>query len=236
MFLQQANFTKENHHVRTCMYARQRDLLHSTWCVSQYILEWLERANMSTDHIPYVHTLSKRLQTTTWRQLCTAENAYLSNQERFTHLKNKEFPVTDYIRPLKDIDYTPLPDLFHEYFGHMPQMFQQEFADIEHKTALLHFKSTTKEQQQRLFNISWRTIEYWILFENWQTRAVGAWVLSSPWDLKSFYKNEFHLVDATLEKLMHTPPSPHAKHETLFVCQSLDHRHALLDEFTKKYL
>jgi len=66
---------------------------------------------------------------------------------------------------MKDFDYTPLPDLFHEYFGHMPQMFQQFFVDIEHKTALLHQKAVTEKQKKDIFNISWWTIEYGVLME-----------------------------------------------------------------------
>ena len=236
MTLKQTFFTNENHHVRRLMCERQLEKIHASWRVSQIFINWIACAALCIEKIPNVFDMSKRLEDATWWKLCTAENHYLSNNERFTHLVHKEFPVTDYIRPMKDINYTTMPDLFHEYFGHMPQMFQQQFADIEHKTALLHFKATTKEQQQRLFNISWRTIEYGVLYEGDQTKAIGAWILSSPGDLRCFCEDGFSLIDATLEWLMHTSPSPHKQHELLFVCSSIQQWHDLLDEFESKYL
>jgi hypothetical protein len=39
-----------------------------------------------------------------------------------------------------------------------------------------------------------------------------------------------------LEKLIHTPPSPHKQHEQLFVFESLEQRTQLLLTYEQKYM
>jgi phenylalanine-4-hydroxylase len=114
--LTSAIFTKENHLVRKTIYEKQTNLLQTSNRVSRHIHTGIDIAQLSTERIPDVAELSRRLQETTGRCFVDAKNSYLSHDDRFDHLFNKEFPVTDYIRPLQDIQYTPLPDLFHEYF------------------------------------------------------------------------------------------------------------------------
>ena len=118
----------------------------------------------------------------------------------------------------------------------MPQMFQQFFADIEEQTARLHKKALTPEQQQHIFNISRRTIEYGVLWEDQTTKVVGTGILSAPGDLDHFCNNGFILEDASLEKLITEKPSPHEQHKKLFVFESLEQRTHLLETYEAKYL
>lgn len=235
--LQLPDFTPENHLVRQRMYARQMDLIdQNKQKISTHLIRGIEIADLDTQRIPNVIDLSQRLTHTTWRSLCDAEDPYLSHDRWFQHLAHKRFPVTNYIRPLEDFNFTPLPDLFHEYFGHMPQMFQQFFADIEERTAELHQRAHTEQQKKEIFNLSRWTIEYWVLLEDGWEKAVGTGILSSPGDLAHFCEDGFELEAATLTWLIQTIPSPHKQHEKLFVFESLDQRNYLLDEYESLYL
>ncbi len=204
--------------------------------ISMHLIRWIEIAELHIDKIPNVLELSNRLEKATWRRLCDAEDPFLSHDRWFEHLAHKRFPVTNYIRTMENFEFTPLPDLFHEYFGHMPQMFQSFFADIEEKTALLHQKAITQKQKKDIFNISRRTIEYWVLRENGTEKCVWTGILSSPGDLKYFCNNWFILEDASLEKLISTPPSPHQQHSKFFVFEDLDQWDNLLEEYEKKFM
>lgn len=230
------DFTKENHLVREKMFKTQTRHIYESNRVSAHIHKGIELAELRADQIPNVLELSNRMFKTTWWRFIDAENAYLSHDDRFDHLLKKEFPVTNYIRPLKDIQYTPLPDLFHEYFWHMPQMFQQKFADLEYLTAKLHTQAKTQEQKLAIFNTSRRTIEYGVLREKNTTKAAWAWIISSPWDLQRFSQNKFILEEATLEKLIHTTPSPHKRHTKLFVCEWIEQRRNLLLKYEQNYM
>lgn len=80
------------------------------------LVQSIERIPFDHDLVPDGKTVERALQKTVGRTLVDAEGTYLGAEERFTHLRKKKFPVTDYIRPMKDVAFTPLPDLFHEYF------------------------------------------------------------------------------------------------------------------------
>ncbi len=236
MKLTRKTFSQEEHKVWSIMYQRQRDLLASTDKVSTLFLHGLSLAPLSAHTIPDSHETSALLSQKNGRTLIDAENPYLSMNDRFAHLIEKRFPVTSYIRSFKDIDFTPLPDLFHEYFGHMPQMFIDEFAAIEHKTARLFYSLQTTEQKQQLYALSWYSIEYGAIMENGIPKAIGAGILSSPGDLQRFIDGEFELIPATLEQIITTEPSPHKPHKTLFVFDSLEQFSTILDEFEELIL
>ena len=46
-----------------------------------------------------------------------------------THLANRRFPVTDWLRKPEEFDYIVEPDIFHDFFGHVPLLFNPVFAD-----------------------------------------------------------------------------------------------------------
>ena len=43
--------------------------------------------------------------------------------------RNREFPVTDWMRKPEEFDYIVEPDVFHDLFGHVPLLFNPVFAD-----------------------------------------------------------------------------------------------------------
>jgi len=151
----------------------------------------------------------------------SAGNEYLSGEQWFKHLKEKEFPCTNYIRGFDEIDFTPLPDLFHEYFGHMPLMANQWMADLEAYTANLFLANPDK--QDDIFTLSRYSVEYGCIREDGEIKALWAGILSSPWDLQRFCSGEIELIPATVEAILKLKPSPHKPHDRLFVFESVEH-------------
>src|SRR5260221_77899 len=47
----------------------------------------------------------------------------------YDHLAHRRFPVTVWIRKRSEIDYLVEPDLFHDFFGHVPLLGNPMFAD-----------------------------------------------------------------------------------------------------------
>lgn len=227
-------FTQENHDVRKRMFAKQIERIEQSNHIHPLFMQWLQSEIVSHDKIPDPQQVSDVLTEHHGRFLVDAENPYLSQQQRFDHLIEKRFPVTDYIRPLQDIEYTPLPDLFHEYFGHMPQMMIPGIADIEYKTAQLYHQLEQQEHRDQLFSLSWYSIEYGAVMHKGIPKAIGAGILSSPGDLQRFTQQDFALVPADMDVIIHTAPSPHKPHERLFVFDDLQQFDTILDEFIER--
>ena len=50
--------------------------------------------------------------------------------EFFELLAQRKFPSTIWLRELSQLDYLPEPDMFHDVFGHIPLLMNEEYARI----------------------------------------------------------------------------------------------------------
>jgi phenylalanine-4-hydroxylase len=101
----------------------------------------------------------------------------------FTHLANRRFPVTVWLREESEFDYIVEPDLFHDFFGHVPMLFTPIYAD--HLEAYGHgaLKAKRLGALDWLGRLYWYTIEFGLIRECGKILAYGAGVLSSPKEL-----------------------------------------------------
>ena len=101
----------------------------------------------------------------------------------FTHLANRRFPVTVWLREESEFDYIVEPDIFHDFFGHVPMLFTPIYAD--HLEAYGHgaLKAKRLGGLDWLGRLYWFTIEFGLIREHGKVLAYGAGVLSSPKEL-----------------------------------------------------
>jgi phenylalanine-4-hydroxylase len=108
----------------------------------------------------------------------------------FTHLANRRFPVTVWLREEAEFDYIVEPDIFHDFFGHVPMLFTPIYAD--HLQAYGHgaLKAKRLGGLDWLARLYWYTIEFGLIYEAGAkpddkpvVKAYGAGVLSSPKEL-----------------------------------------------------
>src|SRR5689334_20047972 len=120
-------FAEEDHETWAKLNERQTVLVEDTAC--KVFLEGFPKLKLDPKRLPDPQVVSARLYDMTGWMLGNAQNEYLGPTEWFEHIRECRFPVTNYIRRPHEIDFTPLPDLFHEYFGHLGFFTNQRFAD-----------------------------------------------------------------------------------------------------------
>lgn len=101
----------------------------------------------------------------------------------FTHLANRRFPVTVWLRSESEFDYIVEPDLFHDFFGHVPMLFTPIYADHLQAYGEGALKAMRLGGLDWLARLYWYTIEFGLIRENGKILAYGAGVLSSPKEL-----------------------------------------------------
>lgn len=101
----------------------------------------------------------------------------------FTHLANSRFPVTVWLREESEFDYIVEPDLFHDFFGHVPMLFTPIYADHLQAYGEGALKAKRLGGLDWLARLYWYTIEFGLIRENNQVKAYGAGILSSPKEL-----------------------------------------------------
>ena len=148
----------------------------------------------------------------------------------FDHLANRRFPVTNWLRSPEELDYIVEPDMFHDFFGHVPILTQPVFADFMQmygRTAEQVIAAGGAEMITRLY---WYTAEYGLMQEPGQPlKAFGAGLMSSFTELRFAVESpDAHHVPFEIETVMRTTYEIDKFQRAYFVLPSFD---ALRDAF-----
>lgn len=132
-----------------------------------------------TGRVPDFAAVSRRLEAMTGWTI-VAVPGLIPAAPFFEHLANRRFPVTNWLRSESELDYIVEPDMFHDFFGHVPILTQPAFAD---------FMQLYGEKAQALFDLGggdmvtrlyWYTAEYGLIGEPGEpVKAFGAGLMSS---------------------------------------------------------
>lgn len=124
----------------------------------------------------------------------------------FEHLANRRFPVTNWLRGMDELDYIVEPDMFHDFFGHVPVLAQPAFADFMQlygAKAATAFEIGGGDMMTRLY---WYTAEYGLMQENGTPpKAFGAGLMSSFSELQFAVEDpKANRVPFDIERVMRT--------------------------------
>ena len=101
----------------------------------------------------------------------------------YDHLANRRFPVTVWIRSRAELDYLVEPDLFHDFFGHVPLLTDPVFADFMQAYGRRAIEAGS-ENMDRLARLYWFTVEFGLIRTAKGIKAYGAGILSSAAEVK----------------------------------------------------
>ena len=234
MTTQQPQFT----HLKDAPQRAYSDVEHDTWrrliarqmalikdAAPQMYWDGFERLQLDQQRLPVQTQMSDHLNGLVGWQLSNAQDEYLKPVDWFIHLGEHHFPVTDYIRIPADIEFTPLPDLFHEYFGHLAWMTLPRYNVIVERFSRKYL-AATEEERPILANLWWFTIEFGMIREDGKVRPFGAGLLSSPGEFQyAMAHPELH-VPFTIETAGHAISKPYAFHDQYFVLDGFTHLEA----------
>ena len=184
-----------------------------------------------TDGIPEFGAVSAKLKPMTGWEI-VAVPGLIPAGPFFEHLANRRFPVTNWLRTREELDYIVEPDMFHDFFGHVPILTQPAFADFMQlygDRAAKAFDLGGGDMTTRLY---WYTAEFGLIQEAGQPlKAFGAGLMSSYTELQFAVDGETaHHVPFEIETVMRTGYEIDKFQRAYFVLPSFD---ALRDAFAK---
>jgi phenylalanine-4-hydroxylase len=145
----------------------------------------------------------------------------LPDEVFFTHLANRRFPVTVWLRREDEFDYIVEPDIFHDFFGHVPLLFDRVFADYLQKFGRGALKAKGLKSLEYLARLYWYTVEFGLINTPAGIRTYGAGILSSggelPYCIENAAPNRIHL---DIVRCMQTRYKIDTFQETYFVIDS----------------
>lgn len=155
----------------------------------------------------------------------------------FEHLAARRFPVTVWLREEHEFDYIVEPDVFHDFFGHVPLLFNPIFADHLQEYGKGGLKALKLDALKYLARLYWYTVEFGLIESPQGLRAYGAGILSSCGEIAyclSSPKPRRILFNA--ERVMRTQYKIDSYQETYFVIRGFEHLFAATEpDFTPLY-
>jgi phenylalanine-4-hydroxylase len=128
--------------------------------------------------IPRFDDVNPKLAAATGWQL-VAVPGLLPDLTFFEHLAQRRFPVTVWLRTPEEFDYIVEPDIFHDFFGHVPMLFNPVFADYMQAYGRGGIKAHAQGAIEMLARLYWYTVEFGLIDTPQGPRAYGAGILSS---------------------------------------------------------
>ena len=213
-------FDKTADEIWAKLYAKQiepcKQHAHPTW------IEGLDKLNIAPDRVPDFEAMNEIFKAEVGWELVSTDVQYSDGQDWFENLAEKRFLITEYIRPMDALDYTPLPDIWHDTFGHLPWMINQEYADYVHDFALKSIQFD-KEDRHGFGSLWWYSIEFGLMKHEGEVKCFGAGLMSSYAEMQRAMDGTVTQQPFTLERMDVVDPSPHEYHTEMFLFDSFEH-------------
>ena len=153
--------------------ARRKNQLHPMF------MEGLRLLDMDHDEIPNLHKVNEKLfQLTGWQWRFV--KGFEDGRSFYPMLKDRLFPIGNFIREKTDLSYTPEPDIVHDFYGHIPFLANKAYADYCQKLGEASCKFIHDADKFRQFErVFWYGIEFALVKTPEGNRIFGAGIASS---------------------------------------------------------
>ncbi|HWK68849.1 MAG TPA: phenylalanine 4-monooxygenase [Rhizobiaceae bacterium] len=223
---QEYDYSEEQQEVWRLLCDRQtrltRRLAHRSYLDGVEALGLLER-------IPDFDEVSASLRKLTGWEI-VAVPGLIPNAPFFDHLAHRRFPVTNWLRKREELDYIVEPDMFHDFFGHVPALTQPAFADFMQMYGDKADDIVDVGGEEMMGRLYWYTAEFALMQETGQPlKAFGAGLMSSFSELQFAVESpDAHRVPFDIQTVMRTGYEIDKFQRAYFVLPSFE---ALRDAF-----
>jgi phenylalanine-4-hydroxylase len=170
-------YSAEEHALWALLFRRQSEL------IAGYAAPEFQRGVLalgaSSSSIPRFEDTNRVLEELTGWQI-VAVPGLIPEQNFFEHLAHRRFPVTVWIRRPEEIDYLVEPDIFHDFFGHVPLLTNPVFARFLQAYGEAGPKALAIPGGLRMLSrLYWYMVEFGLIRNRGRLCVYGAGILSS---------------------------------------------------------
>lgn len=214
-----AHYTADEHDRWRRLYRRQMELM-PRYAAPEF-LDCIERLDASQG-IPDFARVNETLGRLTGFQIF-AVPGLIPDDVFFDQLANRRFPVSCWIREESELDYLEEPDIFHDFFGHVPLLAHPVFADYMVEYGKAGPGAKRMNAIPLLSRLYWYTIEFGLIRTQEGLRVYGAGILSSKGEtIHAIDSDVPNRIAFDLERVLSTEFRIDAYQETYFVIDSFE--------------
>ena len=213
-------YTDEDHAIWRELYDRQMRLVERY--AAPQVLAGARALKASPDGIPRIEDTNHILAAATGWQI-VAVPGLIPEEHFFAHLAQRRFPVTVWIRRREELDYLSEPDIFHDFFGHVPLLTDPVFARFMQAYGAAGPKAIAAGGLKMLARLYWYMVEFGLIRTPAGLRAYGSGILSSKAEtVYSIESPRPHRIAFDLERVMRTDYLIDDFQQTYFVLDSFE--------------
>jgi phenylalanine-4-hydroxylase len=219
------NYTAEDFLVWKALFERQQENLKGK--AHPEYLKCLDQLNdsLNPNKIPRFEELNEQLSSFNGWTIEVVPGLIPVDQF-FQFLAQKKFCSSTWLRKMNQLDYLEEPDMFHDIFGHVPLLANEEYANFVQSFGELGVSYghniMVEKQLQRLY---WFTIEFGLMKQQDKTGIYGAGIISSSGETNHIFEDEIEVVPYDVEKILHND----------FITSEIQTRYYLIDSFEQLY-
>lgn len=170
-------YSDQQHAIWATLYQRQIGLIERH--AAPEFLAGVRSLGASATQIPRFEEANRVLRDTTGWQL-VAVPGLIPDEVFFNHLARRAFPVTVWIRRRDELDYLVEPDVFHDFFGHVPLLTNPVFARFMQAYGEAGPKALAVPGGLKMLSrLYWYMVEFGLIRTKEGLRVYGAGILSS---------------------------------------------------------
>jgi phenylalanine-4-hydroxylase len=214
-------YSEREHALWATLYRRQIDLIERY--AAPEFLAGVRALDAAATRIPRFEDANRVLHSSTgWR--IVAVPGLIPEETFFDHLAHLRFPVTVWIRRPEELDYLVEPDIFHDFFGHVPLLTNPVFARFMQAYGQAGPKAiATPGGLRMLARLYWYMVEFGLIRTGAGLRVYGAGILSSKGEtVYSVESPEPQRLDFDLVRVMRTDYRIDDFQRTYFVLDSFE--------------
>jgi phenylalanine-4-hydroxylase len=171
-----SSYTSDEHAIWRTLFERQSALLGEH--AAPEFMAGLRLLGIDAHSIPVLEQASERLKRLTGFEVIGVPGL-IPEADFFAHLAERRFPVTVWMRRRDELDYLVEPDLFHDFFGHLPMLAHTVFANFIQAYGAIGAHAQNPAALKMLARLYWYTVEFGLVATSRGLRAYGAGILSS---------------------------------------------------------
>ena len=213
------HYSAQDHALWSTLYHRQLALVER-YAASEF-LEGARLLGASATRIPRFESINERLSAASGWHI-VAVPGLIPDQQFFDHLAARRFPVTVWIRRPEELDYLVEPDVFHDFFGHVPLLTNPVFARFMQAYGQAGAKAlATPGGLTMLSRLYWYMVEFGLIRDRGALAVYGAGILSSKGEtVYSIESPEPQRLRFELTRVMRTDYRIDTYQRTYFVLES----------------
>jgi phenylalanine-4-hydroxylase len=226
-------YSQAEHELWRRLYRRQASLIPKYAC--DPFVTALEVLHFG-EAIPRFDAINRKLAAATDWQL-VAVPGLVPDLTFFDHLANRRFPVTVWLRTPEEFDYIVEPDIFHDFYGHVPMLFNPVFANYMQAYGRGGIKAHALGAIEMLSRLYWYTVEFGLIDTPRGLRTYGAGILSSGGEISYCLDSpDPNRIGFDLLRIMQTSYKIDTYQETYFVIRDFEQLfEATAPDFTSYY-